>query len=232
VYVNARLDFVDSLAAFPRLVSKLIPALPALVNRFGAAEYRRDYLEELQRAQDDLYSTIEVGEIKLDLLPIKSISSSEREQYGEFRLIGIQLNVALQPANGVNAQSLSVKIEADNEKFQFGDTDPSTRLENIGSHELGISGTGKFVRSKRESEKIVAKMSVSGLGADSELVGERSTSVETSESREAKVTRLDVAPAVISAAVAMGFPAHSHSAARWRLSACCNRIHPEPPRDS
>jgi hypothetical protein len=125
----------------------------------------------------------------------------ESEQYGDVKLIGLQLNVAILPSAGINAQSLSVKIETDEEKFQFNDTSPSTRVESIGSHEIGISDTGKFIRSDKESEKVVAKMSVVGLGADAELAGERSNSVEASRSEAAKVTRQDVAAAVISTAV-------------------------------
>jgi hypothetical protein len=197
LYSSAQLQIFDrQLGAMLKMARKIRPDLSSAVRR-----YYQNYIDELREAQSALYRNIQAGEIKLDLLPVKYVSFPESEQHGDFRLIGMQLNVAVQPSNGINAQSLSVKIEADNERFQFSDATPSTRVESIGSHELGISDTGRFIRSEKESEKVVAKMSVSGLGADAELAEEKNSGVELSKSKEAKITRLDVEPAVISAAV-------------------------------
>jgi hypothetical protein len=74
------------------------------------------------------------------------------------------------------------------EGLQFRDTVPSTHFEDIGSHEIGVSKSGKFTASAREVDRLWAKLGITMPGysaeANLESTQEKSTSLEVSRERK------------------------------------------------
>jgi hypothetical protein len=170
---------------------------------------RASFLDDLKAVQDDLIRSLTPVELDADVLPLLTKTIEGTPVSPTLRLVVLRTNVSLYSPQ-FNVQSLSVRVKIANDPdFQFVDVDPSSRTENIGGYELGITDSGKFVQANRESRKLAMTLDGKLAKIEDGAEEEKSSSVESGRSVSAKSTGQYIVPMVISSAI--------RETARWEL---------------
>jgi hypothetical protein len=106
-------------------------------------------------------------------------------------------------------ESLSVRLTVHASRCQFVDVNPSSDVENIGTHEIGVSEKGTFVQESKESIKLTGKISAGVADLGSELADEITQREEQQKETGQKRTRQQILSKVIASAL--------KGVARWEL---------------
>jgi len=117
--------------------------------------------------------------------------------------------VALYPELDFTPQSMSVWLSVVDADVQFSDVEPSSKMDAIGSYEVGIQDSGKFTRTTKNADKLAFTVNAQVARVNIEESGEDSTSAEAATQTSIKQTSQMMAPMIISSA--------EGNVARWQL---------------
>jgi len=203
----ARFRFLDKLLSASLVYGQDRKMSPSL-------RRKQEYIQKLTKARDGLLASLSPGQLDVDILPA-TVRYTENER-STSNIVLFQTNVGLYPSPELEPQGLSVTLEVFDERVQFADAFPSSRLESTQSHTVGIIASSKFTYTEKENVKATATLGgsvakvVSGIGTDRTTTQEQVAGV-TEEITEQKFSRL-----VISSAV--------KQVARWKLLKAPNQI--------
>jgi len=160
---------------------------------------KRDYLNKLAIARDDLLKSLTPGRLEIDILPPKVKAADQPK----FNLVEFQLNVDVSPAPEFTTEALSVRLEAMEPDVQFSTVSPSTRVESSGSYEDTDTANVKEGFGRKSTGKIGFEVGGTALGAKagSELTDEETGSYEYQLTTSRKRSGQQFTPLVIGSAI-------------------------------
>jgi hypothetical protein len=171
-----------------------------------------ELIQRIESIRDELLISVNPGEFEVDILPPRE----KEEAMAGRKLIVLQVNVAVYPLADFTPQNLSVRLTASNEEIQFEDVSLASRMDAIGSYEVGVTDSGKFTATDKESEKLAFKLDGQVAKLEGEIGDETSRSIETSTQVAVKRSAPAYAPLVVSSAV--------KNVARWELLRAPNQM--------
>jgi len=188
--------------------------LAMILRRLGFPKHVAS-LEAVQRIEsirDGLLESVHPGDFDLDILPPRE----KPEAIDGRRLIVFQLNVAVYPLPDFPPDSLSIRLTAADDEIQFEDVNPASRIDAVGSYEVGVTEGGKFTETSKNAEKLAFKLDGQVAKIDGEIGAETSQAWERSNQVSLKQTAPTHAPLVISSAL--------RNVARWELLRAPNQM--------
>jgi tetrahydromethanopterin S-methyltransferase subunit B len=127
-----------------------------------------DLIRRIESIRDDLLNSVHPGEFDVDVLPPREKNEAVQGR----KLIVFQVNVAVYPLLDFTPQSLSVRLSASHEDIQFEDVNPASRIDAVGSYEIGVTESGKFTETDKDTEKLAFKLDGQVAKLESEIGGE------------------------------------------------------------
>jgi hypothetical protein len=169
-------------------------------------------IRRIESIRDNLLKSVDPGEFDVDVLPPREKNEAVQGR----KLIAFQVNVAVYPLPDFTPQSLSVRLSASHEDIQFEDVSPASRIDAVGSYEIGVTESGKFTETNKETEKLAFKLDGQVAKLESETGSEMARSTERSSQLAMKQAATTHAPLVISSAI--------RNMARWELLRAPNQM--------
>ena len=158
--------------------------------------------------------SLKPGELTVSILPARAKASTDTAI--KAKLFVFQVNVALYPDPAFTPQSMSVQLSVDDADVKFADVEPSSRVESIGSYEVGIQESGKFTRTVKDASKIASPVDAKVAKVEVDEITEDSASKESATQTSIKESGQMLASLVISSAVG--------GVARWQLLRAPNQL--------
>jgi hypothetical protein len=172
------------------------------------------FVERVRSARADLLRSLKPGELTVAILPARAKASTDTAI--KAKLFVFQVNVALYPDPAFTPQSMSVQLSVDDADVKFADVEPSSRVESIGSYEVGIQESGKFTRTVKDPSKIASTVDAKVAKVEVDEITEDSASKESATQTSIKELGQMLASLVISSAVG--------GVARWQLLRAPNQL--------
>jgi len=210
-HVRALLEGISLMATLQAVRPLAWVADNFLMRKLGGGDalqaHRKDFTKKLVSMRGELLTTLDPGELKIDILPAraKKIEGGDAAT----RLIVFQLNLAIYPRSDFVAQTLSVRFNVAEPAVQFESVEPSTKADAIGSYQIGIEESGKFIQSRKETTKLAFKIDAKVAATDSEISEEETTTVERAAGRSITRSGEEIVPLIVSSALG--------NEARWEL---------------
>jgi hypothetical protein len=177
----------------------------SLLGKIGFIRPNLEMLRRVETVRDELLESVHPGEFGIDILPPREKDDAVQHA----KLVVFQVNVAVYPLPDFTPQSLSVRLTALNEEIQFEDVNPATRIDAVGSYEIGVTESGKFTETNKDTESLAFKLDGQVAKLESQTGNETSRSMERSSQLAMKRSASTHAPLVISSAL--------RNVARWEL---------------
>ena len=165
------------------------------------------FTDRLKTARAGLLTALNPGKLSVNILPARAKASTDRAI--NRNLILFQVNVALYPEPDFTPQSMSVGLSVVDTDVLFSDVEPSSKMDAVGTYELGIQDSGKFTRTTKNADKLAFTVNAQVARVNIEESGEDSTSAEAATQTSIKQTSQMMAPMIISSA--------EGNVARWQL---------------
>jgi hypothetical protein len=183
-------------------------SLTAMAKKIRLTSFKPNFdaIRKIESIRDDLLASV------VDVLPAREKNEAAEEK----KLIVFQVNVAVYPLPDFTPESLSVRLTALNEDIQFEDVNPASRIDAIGSYEIGVTESGSFTETNKETEKLAFKLDGQVAKVEGGIGGETSWSMDRSSQLAIKQSASTQAPLVISSAL--------RNVARWELLRAPNQM--------
>ena len=170
-----------------RLYGRGYPIARTLFRRLGKKEHRR-LQEKLSQMGTELTTTVQPGDVFVDVLPTRSIETPADWTRQGKRLELLQIKIAVNPREEIRPSSLTVRLEIQDPDVKFVDHFPRNQSEEVGTQEVEFSEEGKFVATAVDKANVGASVDVAGAKVSAGMSRSDSTEASASKAASKKLT--------------------------------------------